>query len=470
MQSEHAVDKWAEQEFGHAELGDKRRTARAVAMAQAIAAHPAGQLTQVFAKSDEREAAFRFVRNDEISAEALMEAAHARTAQRCSEHRFVFVAVDQTDLSIVDNQRKKGLGDTGTADLRGSGLQVLNALAVSPEGVPLGLLSQQYWARLVGKKKSVQAQRKKRPEEKETQHWLTALGQSQARLAAASTECKPWFQLDRGADAWPVHLFAQKLDGYLTVRASWNRRLWRAPREPQRYLWGHVEQQTPMGTHLLHIPREPGRPARQARLTVRATAVELDLVDQKTERHYRAATWAVLAHEDQPPPGIEAVRWLLLTTYPVRSQDEALLVLDGYTKRWRVEEFHRTWKSGACQIERTQLRSKQNILRWAVLLSSVAVRVQRLAMLSRTQPDLPATTELDEAEIEAARLGTQRQPSPPGQQPTIGEVTKWIAELGGYTGKSSGGPPGIIVLTRGLQRIELLAAHLRQNPPHPNYL
>lgn len=91
-------------------------------------------------------------------------------------------------------------------------------------------------------------------------------------------------------------------------------------------------------------------------------------------------------------------------------------------------------------------------------------------MLSRTQPDLPATTELDEAEIEAARLGTQRQRRPPGQQPTIGEVTQWIAELGGYTGKSSGGPPGIIVLTRGLQRIELLAAHLRQNPPHPNHL
>ena len=142
-------------------------------------------------------------------------------------------------------------------------------------------------------------------------------------------------------------------------------------------------------------------------------------------------------------------------------------MLGGYTRRWRVEEFHRTWKSGACQIERTQLRSKENILRWAVLLFSVAVRVERLAKLSRTQPDLPATTELDEAEIEAARLSTQRKPSKAGQVPTIGEVTLWIAELGGYTGKSSGCPPGIIVLTRGLQRIELLAVHLRRTAEHP---
>ncbi len=467
MQNEHAVDKWAEQEFGQALLGDQRRTARAVAMAKAIAAHPSGLLTQVFAKSDEREAAFRFVRNDDISPSALMDAAHSRTALRCAEHPFVFVAVDQTDLSIVDNQRTKGLGDTGTAGSRGSGLQVVNSLAVSPDGVPLGLLSQQYWTRLVGKRKLVESRRKRPPEEKETGHWLAALSQSQARLASVSTECLPWFQLDRGADAWPVHLFAQKLDGYLTVRASWNRRLWRAPREPQRYLWGHVEEQTPMGTHLLHIPREPGRPARQALLTVRATPVELDLVDHQKQRHHKTPLWAVLAHEDQPPPGIEAVRWLLLTTHPVHSKDDALRVLGGYTQRWRVEEFHRTWKSGACQIERTQLRSKENILRWAVLLSSVAVRVERLAKLSRTQPDLPATTELDEAEIEAARLSTQRKPSKAGQVPTIGEVTLWIAELGGYTGKSSGGPPGIIVLTRGLQRIELLAVHLRRTAEHP---
>ncbi len=89
---------------------------------------------------------------------------------------------------------------------------------------------------------------------------------------------------------------------------------------------------------------------------------------------------------------------------------------------------------GACQIERRSCVAEHPAL--GGLLSSVAVRVERLAKLSRTQPDLPATTELDEAEIEA---GTQRKPSKAGQVPTIGEVTLWIAELGGPG--SSGGPP-----------------------------
>lgn len=468
MQTEHAAWKWASEEFGHAQLGDRRRTARAVSMAATLAAHPSGHVTQVYAHGDEREAAFRFVRNEEILPQALMDAAQTRTALRCAEHDVVFVSVDQTDLSIVDKKKQKGLGDLGTTGCHSHGLQVMNALAVSPSGVPLGLLSQQYWARHVGKKRSSQARRKLRPEEKETKYWLDALSQSQARLASVTTECLPWFQLDRGGDSWPVHLFAQGQRGHLTVRASWNRRLWRTKNEPPRYLWGHLEAQSELGTHVVSIPREPGRPARQAVLSLRAARVELDLCIRK--RHQRAPLWAVLAHEENAPPGVEAIRWLLLTTYPATEAEAALQVLHGYTQRWRIEEFHKTWKSGACQVERTQLRSKDNILRWAVLLSSVAVRVQRLAMLSRTQPDLPATEELDQGEIDAAMLSTRQKTWRPGQVPPIREVTRWIAELGGYTGKSSGGPPGIQVLTRGLQRIELLAAHLRHPKTTPQDL
>ena len=85
MQNEHAVDKWAEQEFGQALLGDQRRTARAVAMAKAIAAHPSGLLTQVFAKSDEREAAFRFVRNDDISSTTSEQRGWATRAPQAAE-------------------------------------------------------------------------------------------------------------------------------------------------------------------------------------------------------------------------------------------------------------------------------------------------------------------------------------------------------------------------------------------------
>lgn len=41
----------------------------------------------------------------------------------------------------------------------------------------------------------------------------------------------------------------------------------------------------------------------------------------------------------------------------------------------------------------------------------------------------------------------------PDRVPTIGEAVRWIAELGGYPGKSSGAPPGSATIARGLERL-----------------
>jgi hypothetical protein len=345
----------------------------------------------------------------------------------------------------------------GTSKDRAQGLQVLNALAVSPAAVTLGLVGQLYWARQVGKGQSAQARRDKTPQQKETGLWMQVLTQSSQTLQQSAPSTQPWYQLDRGADAWPLLLLGAQLPGFFTVRAAWDRKLWRHPKQPQSYLWAQVSAQQPVGTYPLHIPAAPGRAARDTVLQVRVAQVELDLQDHLHRVHHRTPRWAVLAREEQdPPPGHKRVEWLLLTTYPALGQQAAEQVLWAYTQRWQVEEFHRLWKSAACEVESTQLRDRDSIIRWAVLLSSVAVRIQRLTKLSRQQPHLPATVELEQPEIDAAIVGTHQTKWQPGQVPTLGEVTLWIAQLGGYTGKSSGGPPGALVLARGLKRMELL--------------
>ncbi len=49
---------------------------------------------------------------------------------------------------------------------------------------------------------------------------------------------------------------------------------------------------------------------------------------------------AVLAEEINPPKGETPLKWLLLTSEPVESLAQALRVIDIYTHRWRIEEFH----------------------------------------------------------------------------------------------------------------------------------
>ena len=152
---------------------------------------------------------------------------------------------------------------------------------------------------------------------------------------------------------------------------------------------------------------------------------------------------------------------MLLTTVPVGSLADARAVVDGYAARWRIEEFHRAWKSGVCNVEDTQLRSREAILKWATILSAVAARATRLTYLARERPTTPAIEELSREEIDATVALRRPKGIKLGAHPTLAEAVRWIADLGGYTGKSSGGPPGPTVVARGLAKVEILAEGIR---------
>jgi hypothetical protein len=141
---------------------------------------------------------------------------------------------------------------------------------------------------------------------------------------------------------------------------------------------------------------------------------------------------------------------------------------------WAIEEFHRTWKSGACNVETTQLRSFEAVAKWATILSAVSTRIERLKYLARNEPDRPATTELEPIEVEAllverqARVGRHvRLP----KKPTVGEATAWIAEMGGWMGEKTSGPPGSVTIARGLQVLAIYTRALldvrTENAPPP---
>jgi hypothetical protein len=336
----------------------------------------------------------------------------------------------------------------------------MSTLAVTPDGTPQGLTGQVYWSRPRGKKKKRPQDRdKQHAHEKETERWRESMRQTVAALAQEAPGTKPWFQLDRGGDAWPIlEEFATNPDVELTTRASWDRRLVNeSGKTGPCYLWATVERQEPLGSFLLDVPEGKKRRARAAHIQIRACRVTLDLRDKRTGRHFQLTLWAVLAREEGTTPrGENPIEWMLLTTHGAKTLEDAYDVVFGYSQRWRIENFHQTWKSGACCIESTQLRSAQTVVRWAIVLASVAMRIQRLIYLSRAQPEQPATVEFKQAEIDAVITARGQKHYRLGDVPPLVEMVRWIAEEGGYTGKASGGPPGAKVLGRGLERLQVL--------------
>ncbi|APR85275.1 Hypothetical protein A7982_10624 [Minicystis rosea] len=100
---------------------------------------------------------------------------------------------------------------------------------------------------------------------------------------------------------------------------------------------------------------------------------------------------------------------------------------------------------------------------------ATAARIERIKHLARTKPDQPASIEFEAHEIEATMLmkreSKKRNEQLPTGMPTIAQVTLWLAELGGYTGKSAGGPPGSITIKRGLDfvlPVAMALARLRE--------
>jgi len=289
-------------------------------------------------------------------------------------------------------------------------------------------------------------------------------------FASEAPQTRPWFQLDRGGDAWPVLLDGLKPGELFTVRATHDRRLMnKSGDEERRYLWSTLESQPLLGTFELAVKARPARKvkgktiaarkARTAKIELRACQLSLELRIGRWQKPAASPPlYALLACETAESAGDgEPIEWMLLTSRPIHTVEDAQLVLYGYTQRWRIEEFHKCWKSGACKVENTQLRERERIERWAVVLAAVAVRVLRLTYLSRHSPGLPALEELDRCEIDAIVLGAKSKDHGPGSTPPISVVSGLLGKLGGYTGPSSGGPPGPLVLARGLFKIEVLA-------------
>lgn len=455
---------WSEATVGDVDLGDSRRTARAVQMLARMAENPGGKLSDVFKSAKERDAAYDFMESCRTRTCALAEAFARSTARASAALDRVIVPVDGTSTSLTDNTGKKGFGRIGADVCRGVGLKVINVIAVSADGVPVGLLDQEWWSRPKAPPRSKKAKRhargKKAPAEKEIHHWCKAIERSAFHLT--EQRALGWFQIDREGDAWPVLLQlaeAAEKGHWFTVRAAWNR-VTQATGRDKQYLRERMAKAKKLGTYSLEVAPGPGRSARTARMVAHAAEVTLRLRNKATGKITPLPLRAVWVHEKGTiPRGERGLDWLLLTNAPVDTFEQVRDIIKAYGMRWRIEEFHRTWKSGACNVEDTQLRSREAVIRWASMLAVVAVRIERLKRLSREEPTRSAADELSDIEIEVLLLLKRREKKKteqvPDAIPTLEQAVRWLADLGGYTGKSSGGPPGSITIQRGYDRVAI---------------
>jgi Transposase DNA-binding/Transposase Tn5 dimerisation domain len=460
-EGQQATREWAYEEFGHAELGDTRRTDRIVRMVAALAEQPGGKVLDVFRSGAERQAAYDLLANPHVRQEAMLAATEAATVRRCASAPWVHVVVDGTSLRLPDWKRKKDFGAVGSTLNGARGLKVIHAYAVSADGTPIGVLNQQWWTRIARKKRT---DCQDRPlAEKETLHWVRSIGQATRALVLGGS--RAWFQVDREGDRYWTLAALHRAGQRFTVRSTYAHRFVEDNVGRRRRLRDVARKGKLRGIMSLDIPERIRRKGRTARLRIRTATVTLDMVEAHSEQRLALPVSVVDVLEvGTTPRGEKPLHWRLLTNAAVASMRDVLAVVDGYTKRWRIEELHRVWKSGALRVEETQLRSASRVIKWAILAVVTAARIERLRVLARTRPDDSALGAFTEHELDALilmkRRHAKRTETIPDKTPTIAQAVRWLADLGGYAGHKSSGRPGAVTLRRGLQYITPVAAAL----------
>lgn len=436
---------WAVTEVGGADFGDARLAQRWVHLVDCLSEHPAASIPQACGTWTQTKAAYRFFDNPRVTPTAILAPHRAETVQRAAEYPIILAVQDTTVFNFTLHRHTQGVGPIGQAGL--SGFFLHSCLAVSPEGIPLGLLGGTTWVRPPESQDSHRTHKQRPLADKESRRWVDWMD-------AATADIPPTTRVimvaDREGDVFDVFGHAVETGRDVLVRAAWDRRLV----DPAGYLWATVAAQPVLGTLTVAVPRHDHAPTRLAAVTLRRARVTLRPPPHRRAEHLAAPTvTAVWVREERPPEATPPIEWMLLTTLPVEDLAAAETVVRYYTYRWRIERYHYVLKSG-CHIEDLQLETFDRLDRALAVYRIVAWRLLWLTYLAREPPDPPCTTVLRPAEWAALYAAHTRRRDPPPAPVDLRTAVRWIAQLGGFLGRRSDGEPGVKTLWRGYRRLE----------------
>ncbi len=164
--------------------------------------------------------------------------------------------------------------------------------------------------------------------------------------------------------------------------------------------------------------------------------------------------YVVQITEVDPPAGEKAIDWTLLTNEEVQTFHDAWRVAGWYERRWIVEEYHKSQKTG-CQVEDMQFTTTARLEPAIALLSVVAVTLLNLRDASR-RPDAktrPATTILAPDYVDVLSLWRYRKIR---KDLTVHDFFYALARLGGHQNRKSDHRPGWLVLWRGWTKLQAM--------------
>lgn len=440
-----------EKEFLQANFVDQRLKTRFFKIMDAFAATPEKSTWAATGSRSSAKAAYRFFSNIDVSREEILDSVSRATVEKMknADTEWVLAVQDTTSIGFGDRKAIQGMGYHCSSEQRG--MLVHSCIAVTDQGVPLGLLYQEANTRETRKDDSeTKEQKRSKPiEEKESYRWIHTLDETHQRVPEGIpvlTVC------DREGDFYEFFSEAADLGEDFLVRIVQNRMV-----DDGKKIFKELRESPAAGSMIVKMGRNPKEhiPSRTVKMDYHCKEVVIHRPQRRREKHLREkiVLTAIYVHES----GKKGIEWFLLTTVLVKNEKEIEKLIQCYAHRWKIERFHFVLKSG-CKIEKNQAREYKKLTFLTLLYSVIALQILNLTYLGKICPEISSEIVFDEEEWKVLYCCARKTKELPNTY-TLKEVIYDLGILGGRKGAPSDGMPGALSIWQGLEVLYSLLAY-----------
>lgn len=440
---------WAELIFGRASLGDPRRTQRLIKLADDMAGNAGKSVNRSCEDPASLEGAYRFIRNDQISPDAIAQSGFQYTDELTRQRPLVLALQDTTGLSyrhsVCSELGEVNSGNGAHNSSKGRTLYAHSTLMVDAESEHvLGLAYQRYWHREKKQSGKTQELQCRDRSDKESYKWQSNVEQLKERLGALDNIIDV---CDREADIYEYLDYQCSHQHRFVVRASDNRLL----AEGTEKLSDKLETLVPCMHYHIDIKQKGGRKAREAHIALSYSSVTLKK-PQRAKANAALDVNVVVCQEIGPDGEKGKLRWILYTSEPISTPEQARQIAHYYELRWKIEEFHKIWKSEGTEVEKLRMQSRENLRRVAVIQAFIAVRLFQLRDLAQNQEEaksIPCTVYFSGVSWKILWKATNKQEDIPEEPPSLYWGYYALAKLGRWHNSKRNGRVGVTALWDG---------------------
>jgi len=443
------------EEFAGLDCNSSRLEKRFIRTMETLSNQPDKSIWFCSENRAEAKAIYRMLGNEKLNREEVLRTHREATIRRMVQHGGTILAVqDTTSLNYNTHEKTQGIGYISDKTL---GVNIHGCIAVTTDGLVLGLLDQTSYNRMQAKddSRSHESKKTRTLEEKESFRWVKSLETSTAYLpetVKVITVC------DREGDMYEL-LDAAESGGHLfLIRVAQNR----MTMGNSKILDAIRKKRCALKVEIT-IPRDSRRKLkeRDVVLQIRYDHFEIKrpkILNKNKELTDSVVVWVIHAREEKPPEGVEPIEWFLMTNEPVETVEEAYERVYYYTQRWKIEMFHYVLKSG-CAVEKLQERDIDKTTLLVLMYSVIAVVIMNMTYIARIHPEESCTIFFEEDEWRVLYCAANKTKKPPKKPYTIQEALTYLGRLGGPKRAPSDGPPGVKTVWIGLSTLNTLLAY-----------